>query len=77
MEREQPDVLVDTTDGLQNGRLPHDNKGSHRVPVNRHAIHIRPLIYNKRLTEPTAPASKHHMILMQCSIFYLFITCVL
>jgi hypothetical protein len=50
VEREQPDLLErEATDGLQNGRWPYDDKGSHRVPVNRHASHIRALIYKKRL----------------------------
>jgi len=43
------------TDGLQNRPLQFDNRGSHRVPVNRHAIHIRALIYKKRLIELTNP----------------------
>jgi hypothetical protein len=31
------------------------NRGSHRVPVSRHAVHIRALIYKKRLIELTNP----------------------
>jgi hypothetical protein len=56
VEREEPDMLERVaTDGLQNGRLPLDNRGSHRVPANRHAIHIRALIYKQRLVELTNP----------------------
>lgn len=56
VEREQPDMLERVAKvGLQNGRLPYDKRSSHRVPVNRHAVHIRALIYKKRLIELTNP----------------------
>jgi hypothetical protein len=69
VEREQADVLVATKDGLQNGRLPYDNRGSHQVPVNRHAFHIRPLFYNKRLIELTNPQHQLRNITLYLIIF--------